>query len=193
MSYKYEAFFSYKRHALTNSWHDTVRNKLAFYTGQELQLGRDADIFIDREDIQSGDIWKNRLSSALQQSKCVVCILTPNYFQSPYCVSELNSFIERSTKTGKNLVVSASGHDGECFPSEFKKAWQYKNFSPYLNTASGFWESGKAADFDEYLKEFAKDLAAKILDAPDYSDDFPVALQEIVPQPIPVPRPGDVI
>lgn len=193
MSYEFEAFFSYKRHTLTNGWHDIVRQKIAFYTGQELELGRDAKIFFDTEDIQSGDVWRNKLSSALQKSKCVVCILTPNYFQSQYCVSELNAFIERSSLTGKSLVVSASGHDGESFPIEFKDAWQYKNFSKYMNTASGFWDSGKAADFDEYLKEFAKDLAQKILSAPDFSDQFPVTLHGIQPQPIPLPRPGDVI
>ena len=45
MNYEYDAFFSYKRHTLTNDWHETVRQKLAFYTGMELGLGRDASIW----------------------------------------------------------------------------------------------------------------------------------------------------
>lgn len=193
MNYEYDAFFSYKRHTLTNDWHETVRQKLAFYTGLELGLGRDASIFLDREDIQTGDVWLNRLSGALQRSKCVVCILTPNYFQSTYCVSELNAFIERSAQTGASLVVSASGFDGDNFPSEFKSAWQYADFTKYLNTAPAFWASLKAGEFDDVLKVFAKDLADKIRNAPVFSDQFPVTLHVVQPKPIPVPRPADVV
>lgn len=193
MSYQYDFFYSYKRHPNTNLWHTLVAKELARVVGENLALGKDATYFLDQVDINTGDLWRNRIAGALKTSKCAVCLLSPNYFQSAFCVAEMNSFIERSLATDRELVVSASCHDGENFPREFLDAWQYAKFQPYMNPSQGFWKTELASEFMGLLSKFAEAISEKIASAPMYSDDFPVNLVMKAVTPIPIPRPSNVI
>lgn len=193
MAYQYHFFYSYKRHPNTNAWHSFVAKELARLVGENLALGKDAEYFFDQVDIKTGDVWNNRISGALKTSRCAVCLLSPNYFQSSFCVAELNTFINRSRITGSALVVSASCHDGENFPRSFLDTWQYAEFQPYMNPSQGFWKTEKASEFMSVLARFADDLSEKIDCSPIYSDDFPIDLEIRPISPLPIPRPSNVV
>jgi len=176
MSYKYDAFFSYKRDPHSDEWHEKVKDKLQYWIGHEL-MRNDVRIFFDTEDITTGARWKNKLSDALLHSKCIITILSPLYFQSKWCVSEWKTFIERERADGNELIVPASFHDGKHFPVEAKER-QIVDFSNYTSITPSFWETKTAAEFDmDMLKVFAKDVARTIDGAPPFKN-FPLVEAE---------------
>ena len=71
MAYEYDVFFSYKRDPESDDWHEKVKARLEFWLKQELEK-QDVRIFFDKEDIKTGDQWRERLSDALKQSRCIV-------------------------------------------------------------------------------------------------------------------------
>jgi len=185
MGYKYDVFFSYKRDVESDAWHQTVMEKLRFWLKQNLnQL--DVSVFFDTEEIRSGTRWQIKVSDALKTSKVMICVWSPLYFQSQWCVSEWKTFAERERQCGKDLVVPASFHDGLCFPLEAQAKYMI-DFSNYASTASRFWETAIAVEFDlRYLKPFAKDIAAHIKSAPPFDPGFP--LVEVLQQELQPPR-----
>jgi hypothetical protein len=147
MAYQYDAFFSYKRDRESDDWHERVKNKLTFWLKQELQR-QDVKIFFDTEEIRTGMRWSQKLSDALRRSKCLVCIWSPLYFQSRWCVSEWMSFVERSNLVNNELIIPASYFDGENFP-QAAKATQFLDFSEFASTMPRFWDTESAVRFEE--------------------------------------------
>ena len=173
MAYQYDAFFSYKRDPESDDWHERVKEKLTFWLKQ--YLGRqDVRIFFDREDIHTGTRWRMRLADALKTSRCIVCVWSPLYFQSQWCLSEWKTFVERSRHANSDLVLPASYFDGESFPQAAKDI-QFRDFSRFASTMPRFWDTESAVRFEETcLRPFAEDLARIIRSAPNYNDAFPV-------------------
>jgi hypothetical protein len=172
VAYQYDAFFSYKRDPESDDWHERVKDNLAFWLGQH--LGREASIFFDREDIRIGTRWRTRLEEALKRSRCLICVWSPRYFQSRWCLSEWKTFEERSRQTRSDLVLPASYFDGETFP-QAARALQFRDFSPFASTMSRFWDTENAVTFEATcLRPFAHDLASTIQRAPSYDDSFPI-------------------
>lgn len=177
MSYRYDAFFSYKRASESNDWHKKVLDTLVHWLKQELR--RDSvRIFIDTEDIRAGSRWRSQLVDSLRTSKCVVCIWSPLYFESRWCRSEWQSFVKRGQLYNRNLVLPASYHDGQSFPSEARQT-QCPDFSEYASTMGSFWDTKLAFEFEtKLLKPFASDLARMIEDAPAFDENFPIVEAE---------------
>ena len=171
MAYLYDVFFSYKRDAESDAWHRRVRDKLCFWTSHE--VGRTVQIFFDDRDIPTGARWSDELAVALQGSRCLLCVWSPLYFQSDWCVSEWQSFLRRERRVGKPLIISASYCDGESFPPEALTR-QFLKFNDYASTMPRFWDTDAAVHFEPLLKRLAKDLAARIRDSPPYEPNFPV-------------------
>ena len=118
--------------------------------------------------------WQEKLSSALKQSRCIICLWSPLYFQSKYCVSEWRTFLEREMQAHAELVMPASYFDGESFPPTAKTR-QFLDFSEFTSTMPKFWDTELAVRFEnERLRRFAHDLAEMIRKAPPYSDTFPL-------------------
>lgn len=193
MSYEYDVFFSYKRDPESDEWHRRLKDKIAFWLKKENQ-GVEARIFFDREDIRTGLRWKQKLSDALKKSKCIVCIWSPDYFKSKYCLSEWMVFEARGNLFSTELVGSAHFCDGENFP-EPAKARQSMNFEEYASTIPVFWETVRADEFEQkFIRKFAKDVAAILKAAPPFSANFPIdeAGNELVlPEAIPIRRIGN--
>ncbi len=172
MPYKYDVFFSYKRQKSTEIWYLGVKEKLEIWLEQELQ--RNVTIFYDTEDIRSGMRWRQKIASALSESRCMVCLWSPLYFRSKWCVAEWQTFEARGEQCNRELVVPARFHDGEHFPPS-AKAVQRRDFSRFTSTSPKFWDSELALLFEqEELKDFAMEIAEIIKNAPDPDENFPV-------------------
>ena len=173
MDYEYDAFFSYKRDPESDDWHERVKDKLTFWLKQHLAR-QNVRIFFDREDIRAGDRWKARLSTALRTSRCLVCVWSPLYFQSQWCISEWLTFSERSRRVKSDLVLPASYFDGETFPAAAREL-QFRDFSRFASTMPKFWDTESAVKFeDSCLRPFADDLARAIKNAPKFDEAFPI-------------------
>jgi hypothetical protein len=173
IEYQFDAFFSYKRDRESDDWHEHVKSTLAFWLRQELEK-QDVRIFFDREDIRTGMRWRKKLADALKGSRCIVCVWSPLYFQSQWCVSEWMTFVERERLVNRELVMPAAYFDGETFP-DAAKARQFLDFSEFASTMPRFWQTESAVRFEEEkLRPFARDLAELIRSAPPYNDQFPI-------------------
>jgi hypothetical protein len=173
--YKYDVFFSYKRHDLTRDWTRGVHNRLHFWITQEVG-GREVRMFIDDESIETGDRWPEKLREALRLSRCMVGVWSPAYFQSSWCVSEWESFRERERRLNMQshgLIAPLRFHDGEHFPEE-AKAVQWTDVAPYTSTVPTFWTSPRAIELEDVLKRFAGQVARMIQTAPQFEEDWPI-------------------
>lgn len=179
--YLYDVFVSYKRHDLTTYWVDGVIKRLAFWLTEELG-GQKAKLFFDKESIEIGDPWPAKIQQGLRTSRCMVGIWSPQYFRSRWCVSEWQSFKERGQLLEKNLIAAVRFHDGDSYPPEAKKIQQI-DVRRYTSTLDGFWKTDRAVEFEDKLKELAKDLARIVLSAPPFEQDWPVVNVEGNPLP----------
>lgn len=173
--YKYDVFFSYRHDKLILDWTVEVVQRLGFWLTQEL-AGQKSRIFFDRDSIEVGDRWPDKLRAGLQSSKCIICIWSPSYFQSHWCVSEWQSFLERERKLGlesHGLIAPVRFHDGEYFPPEAEKV-QWADFADYTATLPAFWQSQRAVEFEQVLKKFAGSVAGLVRRAPPFQADWPI-------------------
>jgi len=173
--YAWDVFFSYKRHSLTLDWTRWVYTRLKFWLTQEL-AGSEARLFMDEDCIEVGDRWPERLREGVRQSKCMVAIWSPSYFQSSWCVSEWASFRARERQINMQshgLIAPMRFHDGEHFPAEAQSV-HWLDVARYTSTVPAFLTSAKAMDLEDLLKGFAKQIAGTIASAPPFRADWPV-------------------
>src|SRR5215472_8740963 len=116
--YLYDVFVSYRREGhganLITPWVESVVARLTFWLSQELG-GRDARVFFDISTMEVGSPWPDRLRDGILRSRCLVPILSPQYFQSAWCLTEWSSFVARQelvTAICDTLIVPMKFHDG---------------------------------------------------------------------------------
>jgi parallel beta-helix repeat protein len=105
MSKEPVAFMSYVR---ADDAHDAGRltqfcERLA--SEVRMQTGEEFPIFQDRKDIAWGQQWKSRIEGALDAITFLVPIITPGFFKSPPCREELERFLDREKKLGRNDLI----------------------------------------------------------------------------------------
>jgi hypothetical protein len=78
---------------------DLLRKEFGLQTGEELQL------FLDRDSIEWGDDWRERLERALADITFFIPVVTPRYFKSAECRRELLEFSELARLQGVEDLV----------------------------------------------------------------------------------------
>lgn len=180
--YEHDVFFSYKRDDLNLYWRTQVLNILKRNLAEELR--RPATVFVDSSDIDVGHRWPDSLRQALKSSRCLVCLWSPLYFQSAWCVSEWRSFLERERRfalRSHGLIAPLKFHDGAHFPPEAQTA-QWLDVEQYSSILPVFWNTPRALELEDKLKLFAKSVAVMVGDAPPFAD-WPVFEQDGEPAP----------
>jgi F-box protein 11 len=71
----------------------------------QLQTGREFWIFQDRNDIAWGQHWKTRLDETLDAVTLLIPIITPSFFQSPACREEVERFLDRERRLGRQDLI----------------------------------------------------------------------------------------
>jgi hypothetical protein len=72
----------------------------------EMLTGEKIDLFLDRDDIDWGEDWRNKIDESLSSVGFFIAVLTPRYFTSPECRRELQRFARRAKDLGiKELVL----------------------------------------------------------------------------------------
>lgn len=94
----YDLFFSYAhRDNLGNLGDDVSRVKavkLAIEREFGEMTGQEVRIFLDEDDIITGDDWRERILRGLQSSKMLLAFVSANYFKSEYCRLEWEHYIQ---------------------------------------------------------------------------------------------------
>lgn len=76
-----------------------VTAQFAMLTGEPL------DLFLDRDAIKWGEVWRDKIDSSLQSVAFFIPVMTPRYFKSPECRRELQFFAREATRLGIRELV----------------------------------------------------------------------------------------
>ncbi|MCC5781625.1 hypothetical protein CRM73_01430 [Kocuria sp. CCUG 69068] len=71
----------------------------------EMITGDSIDLFLDRDELQWGDDWRNSVDESLASIAFFIPVITPRYFQSPECRRELNYFARRAQRLGLEELI----------------------------------------------------------------------------------------
>ena len=90
---------------------DKAENGRVSYLAQDVQAqfemltGDEIDLFLDKDNIDWGDDWRNKIDESLSSVAFFIPILTPRYFMSSECRRELQFFAQRAKKLGIEELV----------------------------------------------------------------------------------------
>src|ERR1700719_1589684 len=96
------AFLSYVRFDDQHDAGQLTRFRELLSTEVRAQTGQDFPIFQDRNDIAWGDNWKARIDEALAGVTLLIAVITPSFFRSPACRTEVVRFLERERALGRD-------------------------------------------------------------------------------------------
>ncbi len=167
MAYRYDIFISYKRRPEIVEWLDQIFIRLLDkYLTEE--LGYQPNLFVDREEIDYGEQWVERLKEGLKHSKTLVPIYTAEYFQSDWCIREHNYFTSRLDKLkmkqiNYDMIIPVRLGDGAHYPKSVY-GYQMTDLRDFYQSGKAFVESPKFLQLEENVKKFATALAEKILE-----------------------------
>ena len=71
----------------------------------QVHIGLEFPIFQDRDDIKWGQNWRERIDTSVDQVTFLIPIITPGFFNSKECRKELERFIQREKKLGRNDLI----------------------------------------------------------------------------------------
>lgn len=66
------------------------------------------NIFFDTSEIKGMDDWREKILMGLRQSRVLLVCLSPNYFESPYCLWEWEEYMKRQVhnQVGQDSIAS---------------------------------------------------------------------------------------
>jgi formylglycine-generating enzyme required for sulfatase activity len=106
MSQKPDAFLSYTRfddrHGRITDFRTWLSDAVREASGEPFDIFQDVD---DAKGIALGQRWKDVLDEMLDQARFFIPILTPSFFKSPNCRSELKKFLDLEAKAGRRDLV----------------------------------------------------------------------------------------
>ena len=70
-----------------------------------MHAGEELSIFQDRDDALWAQAWKDRVEESLDHVTFLIVFITPRFFTSPQCRSELRAFLEREKKLDRNDLI----------------------------------------------------------------------------------------
>lgn len=176
--YEHDVFVSYRRTHPYNVWLKEIFLP-EFTASLNQMLPSDARIFRDVDAINPGDAWPDALRRGVRGSRCLVALWAPEYFRSPWCLSEWKSFQKR----GPNFVLPMRWTKTlKHFPPEACEI-QMASFDEFAYHGKGFLNSDKFMEFQEAVRGFAEVVAAAIENAPPYNPHDPRFEPEVVAAP----------
>lgn len=63
------------------------------------------NIFYDKESLEWGDNWKNRILNGTQNAEFAIIVISSNFFDREWTERELNEFLNRQNRNGQKLIL----------------------------------------------------------------------------------------
>jgi parallel beta-helix repeat protein len=119
----------------------------------QMVVGTEFAIFQDRKDIQWGQNWRQRIEESIDEVTFLIPVITPRFFNSEFCREELQRFLEREKRLGRNDLIlpiyfvdtPLLNEDELCAEDELAQAiasrqyadWRELRFEPFTNPQVG--------------------------------------------------------
>ncbi|MBO6640528.1 MAG: toll/interleukin-1 receptor domain-containing protein [Roseitalea sp.] len=99
-------------------------------------LGHKVDIFQDINELRVGDLWADRLRNEVSEATFLIPILTPTYFNRPWCREETMTFLALASESGKKPLIFPVlfveyDNDPNCEVKSAIAQYQYGDFSQW--------------------------------------------------------------
>ena len=170
MSYRYDVFISYSRKAPVSDWvANHFQAQLEQWVG-ETALGQSPTIFIDTL-THTGADWPETLRDALRHSRLLVPIWSPRYFDSAWCMAELQTMLARQEHCGAELILPVRFKNG--VPTDLASI-QWRDFSAYAYAHASFAESVAYLEFVKEIQGFAEEIVRRLTLVPEWDAAWPI-------------------
>jgi hypothetical protein len=171
MPYVNNVFISYKREQNWTSWtRDLFKSLLQSYLQRD--LGRTPHIFVDeRLEENFGQDWVVELATNLAQSRVSVIVFSRDYFDSDWCVPELDLMLARARLLGgqvSKVIIPVIGHDGQLIPDAVARLTplDVKKFM----TVGIYQGTPDYLDFSKRIRDLSPAVARAIEAVPPFDD-----------------------
>jgi hypothetical protein len=189
--YAYDIFISYRHKGPAYSWvTEYFHPLLELWLPESVPVEYDIKIYIDSQ-IETGTEWPAELRQALRTSRCLLPILSPEYFRSKWCQAELQTMRKREQINGfrteekpTGLIYAVVFASPDLLPADVQNI-ERKDMSEWATTYSDFRNSKNFESFEREMKLVCKELPKMLQRAPDWQD-WPVVAPPEPPQHIPV-------
>jgi hypothetical protein len=192
MAYQWDLFISYRRADPVEGWvhrilHPQVTRWLPHHGG--IATPR-VYLDVNTTAVAPGAPWPTQLRDAICASRVLLAVLSPDYFESPWCMMELTMMLERAKVTGAPVVYSVQFSDGDFYPPEYQSlAWRpLERFNRYARPSS------LPVRFTTEVQSLCKDLGDRWRAAPPFDPTW-TTLHPPTPTPVvrapTLPRFGD--
>lgn len=143
MAFRYSCFISY-RHG-QRALIERIISDLYEALSAELELLLEEELFLDRDRLQGGDFYNERLASALCKSVCMIVVFTPTYFSRThtYCSREYKAMEKLEEERFKRIGIASDRREhgliipivfrgASELPGEVKKQRQFYDFTEFM-------------------------------------------------------------
>lgn len=96
----YDAFWSYAHEDNDRQGGRVLALSEALKDEYAVTTGDDLEVFVDRESLEWGDLWRERIENALGDVPFFIAIVTPKYVRSAACRKELLAFSGQAESRG---------------------------------------------------------------------------------------------
>ena len=153
----YDVFISYHSRHPVGTWvQGYFVGELTSWLHQ--QFDREATVFFDRIEIETGDVIDERLINALGTSTIFVPVLSPSYFsQSKYCHWEWLCY----QKWRPDAIMPVLQYNKQRLPGHVQKM-QLADFTPFGLPYPAFPTSPEYGKFLHQVRAFAEEIARRI-------------------------------
>jgi hypothetical protein len=188
--YKFDVFISYSRYGSVRKWlQNHFYEKLCECLAD--QFAPSMKVYVDWE-MRRAAHWPSDLQIALRHSKIMIQLLTPPYFESPWCMAELHSMRAREKLLGlagpeisQGLIYPILYSDSENFPIEGRQR-SWLDFKEFAHPDPVYQQTVDFIRFHRKVNELARDLVQLVQQVPDWQPDWPIVEK---PDPVLSPSP----
>ncbi len=124
MEYRYKAFISYRHQSpdqdVAKKLHSYIEN-YAIPSSLKKSMGvqKMGRVFRDQEELEISASLGDDIHEALEQSEWLICICSPRYLESRWCMEELNYFLSLGRRDHV-LTILTEGEPEDVFPEELR-------------------------------------------------------------------------
>ena len=120
MDYHYKAFISYRHAELDTKVATEIQNRIERYViprsiRKELGIKSIGRVFRDKDELPSTSDLNDNIKNAIRSSEYLICICSPRYIESVWCMKEIEFFLESHDKH-HILTVLAEGDPYKVVP-----------------------------------------------------------------------------
>ena len=179
MGYRYDVFVSYSwRVCRAQQWvRHVLYPKLIEFLELEANISRDR-VFLDERVVRPGMEIETKVHEALRDSRVLLAVLSPQYFDSGWCLTEFYTMLARQQATCKRVIYPLAVWDGDWYAPEARA------LGPHNYNKWGTLEPGmQRKRWNDTVLDLAKVLEPLVRESPDHDPAWTITLHEDPQQP----------